>query len=167
MYHKVVVTQTTVERFSKIIDIIEVFQKFPTQGDCIKYLEQVRWQGKPTCPYCDSKSQTTIDNGLRHHCNTCNTSYSVTVNTVFHDSRLELQKWFLAISLILDAKKGVSARQLSRDLKVNKNTAWYLAMRIRKAMAQTDQRQLLMGIVEIDKHMLAVNHEKAATAENL
>jgi len=133
------------------MDIIEVFKKYPTQDDCIKYLEQVRWQDKPICPYCGSKSQTSIENGLRHHCNTCNTSYSVTVGTIFHDSRLPLQKWFLALGLILNAKKGVSSRQLSRDLKVNKNTAWYLGMRIRKAMTQTDQRQLLIGVVEMDE----------------
>jgi len=64
---------------------------------------------------------------------------------------MPLQKWFLAISLILNAKKGISALQLSRDIKVNKNTAWRIAMQIRKAMDQTNQRQLLTGIVEMDE----------------
>jgi len=134
-----------------IMDIVEIFQLFPTQEHCIKYLEQVRWHGIPTCPYCNSQNSTPVKNELRYHCNNCNTTYSVTVNTIFHDTRLELQKWFLAITLILNAKKGLSARQLARDLKVNKNTGWYLGMRIRKAMAQTDERQLLMGIVEMDE----------------
>jgi transposase-like protein len=64
---------------------------------------------------------------------------------------LPLQKWFLAISLILNAKKGLSALQLSRDLEVNKNTAWRMGMQIRKAMSQMDQRELLTGIVEMDE----------------
>ena len=133
------------------MDIIEIFKKYPTQDDCIKYLELVRWQDKPTCPYCGSQSQTPIEDGLRHHCNNCNTSYSVTVGTIFHDSRLPLQKWFLALSLILNAKKGISSRQISRDLKVNKNTGWYLAIEIRKAMMQSDERELLKGVVEMDE----------------
>jgi hypothetical protein len=73
------------------------------------------------------------------------------VRTIFHRTHLPLQKWFLAISLILNAKKGISALQLSRDLEVNKNTAWRISMQIRKAMFQADQRNLLTGIVEMDE----------------
>jgi len=64
---------------------------------------------------------------------------------------LPLQKWFLAISLILNAKKGISALQLSRDLEVNKNTAWRVAMQIRKAMTQRSELELLTGVVEMDE----------------
>ena len=64
---------------------------------------------------------------------------------------MPLQKWFLAVSLILNAKKGLSALQLSRDLQVNKNTAWRVAMQIRKAMHQVEQRHMLTGIVEMDE----------------
>lgn len=134
-----------------IMDIVEIFAKFPTQDDCIAYLERVRWHGKPVCPYCNAQNSTPVKNETRHHCNNCNTTFSVTVGTIFHDTRLPLQKWFLALSLILNAKKGIAARQLGRDLKVNKNTAWLLAMRIRKAMTQTDERQLLLGVVEMDE----------------
>lgn len=62
---------------------------------------------------------------------------------------MDLQKWFLALSLILNAKKGISARQLGRDLEVHRNTAWYTAMRIRVAMV--DQGELLRGVVERDE----------------
>ncbi len=64
---------------------------------------------------------------------------------------MPLQKWFLAITLMLNAKKGLSALQLARYLKVNKNTAWRISMQIRKAMMETEQRQMLMGIVEMDE----------------
>jgi hypothetical protein len=85
----------------------------------------------------------------RHHCNGCNTTFSVTVETIFHHTHLPLQKWFLALSLVLNAKKGISSRQLARDLEVNKNTAWYMGMRIRNAMFE--QGELLRGIVEMDE----------------
>lgn len=136
---------------SALVNIVEVYRVFPTEADCIAHLEKVRWNGTPICPYCNSKSTTPVPNEQRHHCNNCNTSFSVTVNTIFHHTHLPLQKWFLAIALILNAKKGIAARQLARDLEVNKNTGWYLAMRIRGAMAEPDQRELLQGLVEMDE----------------
>ena len=131
------------------MNIIQVYQRFPKQEDCIAYLESVRWSDKPTCPYCDSKRTTRNDR--RHYCYNCKTSFSVTVGTIFHRTHLPLQKWFLAITLMLNAKKGISALQLSRDIEVNKNTAWRINMQIRKAMTQRGTRELLVGIIEMDE----------------
>jgi len=131
------------------MNIVHVFEQFPTQEDCITHLEQARWDGEPTCPYCGSTN--TARNQHRHRCYDCKTSFSVTVGTIFHHTHLPLQKWFLAIMLMLNARKGLSALQLSRDLDVNKNTAWRVAMQIRKAMTQAEQRSLLTGIVEMDE----------------
>jgi transposase-like protein len=112
-------------------------------------LENVRWNGKPYCPYCASVRVTKALKGKRYHCNACNTSFSVTVRTIFHKTKIDFQKWFLAVSLVLNARKGISARQLARDIEVNKNTAWLMLMRIRKAMRE--QGNLLEGIVEADE----------------
>ena len=131
------------------MNIIAVYKRFPTQQDCIAHLEQVKWNGTPICPYCKSKNQTPLPKEQRYHCNTCNTSFSVTVGTIFHKTKLDLQRWFLAISLVLNAKKGYSARQLGRDLDVNKNTAWFLFMRIRKSFI--DEPELMKGIIEADE----------------
>jgi len=133
------------------MNTVEVFKRFPTQEDCVSYLEQVRWGDAPKCPYCGSDNSTPLPNEKRHHCNNCNTSYSVTVGTIFHRTHLPLQKWFLAISLILNARKGISARQLARDIEVHRNTAWRISMKIREAMSQRHQRELLTGLVEMDE----------------
>ena len=133
------------------MNILEVFKKFPQQEDCISYLERVRWDGVPRCPYCGSDNSTPLPKEQRHHCNNCNTSYSVTVGTIFHRTHLPLQKWFLALSLILNAKKGISARQLARHIDVHRNTAWRISMKIREAMSQRHQRELLTGVVEMDE----------------
>jgi transposase-like protein len=133
------------------MDIVKIYEIFPTEDDCIQHLERVRWRDKSRCPYCKSLNVTSMPTQKRHHCNNCNTSFSVTVATIFHHTHLPLQKWFLAACLILNAKKGVSARQLARDLHVNKDTAWRMAMKIRDAMAQREQRELLTGIVECDE----------------
>jgi transposase-like protein len=128
------------------MNILAVYKRFPTEADCVAYLEQIRWQGKPTCPYCGSARITPGSAERRHHCNNCNTTFSVTVGTPFHHTHLPLQKWFFAIYLILSARNGISARQLTRHVGINKNTAWYLAMRIRKAVMEPSQRSLLQKI---------------------
>lgn len=146
------------------MNIIQVYKRFPTQADCLDYLERVRWHGTPTCPYCRSTRVTSRPKEKRHHCNACNTSFSVTVMTIFHKTKLDLQKWFLAISLILNAKKGISSRQLARDLEVNKDTAWYMGMRIRRAMIE--QSGLLQGIVEIDETYIGGKPRKGGGNNN-
>ena len=97
----------------------------------------------------------------RHHRNNCKTSFSVTVGTIFHHTHLPLQKWFLALSLVLNAKKNISARQLARDLQVNKNTGWRMGMQIRNAMLEIEQRNLLQGIVEADETFIGGKPRKS------
>jgi transposase-like protein len=135
------------------MNIISIYRKFPTEEACIAHLEKARWGGKIICPYC--ASEKTCAHNQKHtrqnlQCQTCTRSFSVTVGTIFHHTHLPLQKWFLAISLVLNAKKGISSRQLARDLELPVKTAWSLAHRIRKAFA-TEQRELLEGIFEMDE----------------
>jgi len=131
------------------MNIVQIYKQFPSHKSCIKHLEKIRWNNIAKCPYCNSTNSTPVPQELRYHCNTCNTSFSVTVGTVFHKTKLDLQQWFLAISLVLNAKKGISARQLARDIDVTKDTAWYMLMRLRKAL--TEYGDLLEGIVEADE----------------
>ena len=147
------------------MNIIQVYKQFPTQESCIRHLEQVRWNGKPLCPYCKSHKHSPMKDGLRYHCNSCNTSYSVTVGTIFHKTHVDLQKWFLAVSMMINALKGMSARQLARDIEVNKNTAWYMAMRIRRAMLTSGD--LLRGIVEMDETYIGGKPRKGAIKKGM
>ena len=73
------------------MNIIEIYQKFPTESDCIAHLEYVRWKDKPKCVYCNSIKTTPLPKENRHHCNNCNTTFSVTVGTIFHHTHLALQ----------------------------------------------------------------------------
>lgn len=145
------------------MNIIEVLVRYHTQEDCVAHLEAIRWKGKPECPYCRCKQSTKRRGTQRHQCNSCNKSYSVLVGTIFEATKLPLPKWFLAISLILNAKKGLSSLQLSRDVGINRNTAWYLQMRVRKAMQDDQDRDLFTGIVEVDETYIGgkkANHSK-------
>jgi len=148
------------------MNIISIYKLFPTEADCTAYLEKVRWDGKAVCPYCKAGRSTPLPAEKRYHCNACNTTFSVTVGTIFHHTHLDLQKWFLAVSLVLNAKKGLSARQLSRDLEVNKNTGWRMGMQIRQAMAEREQRQLLTGMVEMDETYVGGKPRKGNTGSS-
>ena len=148
------------------MNIIRIYQLFPTEADCVAHLEAVRWKGEPICPYCGALQSTALPKEHRHHCNACKTTFSVTVGTIFHHTHLPLQKWLLAVSLVLNAKKGLSSRQLARDLEVNKNTGWRMGMQIRKAMAEREQRKLLSGVVEMDETYIGGKPRKGNTGSS-
>lgn len=106
-----------------------------THEECLVLLEQIRWGGIPTCPYCGSTKATAYKKEHRYHCNNCFTSYSVTVGTLFHKTHVNLHKWFLAIALVLRDKNDVTTRELAHIIGVNKNTASYMITRIHEALS--------------------------------
>ena len=131
------------------MEILETIKKYGTQEQCVRYLEKTRWGDKAVCPYCSSERSSNRKDVLRHKCHDCNRSFSVLIGTIMEATKLPLPKWFLAMNLILNAKKGISSLQLARDIGVNKNTAWYLQKRIRQAMDEGDS--ILRGIIETDE----------------
>jgi transposase-like protein len=116
-------------------------------------LEELRWPEGPKCPNCESADITRISTRQSMlRCKSCQQQFSVTVNTIFHDSHLPLTKWFLAVLLMCEAKKGMSALQMKRTLGMAYRTAWYLCMRIRQAMANANsEKPKLSGIIEMDE----------------
>lgn len=83
----------------------------------------------------------------RWSCHDCKNSFNVLSGTVMQKTKIPLQKWFLAIALIMNAKKSLNSHQLARDLEMHQNSAWYLMQCIRTAMA-ADQGSFLRGISE-------------------
>ena len=138
------------------MNIIEVFQSFQTQEQAVEYLEKVRWNGEPKCPYCGSLNagrHASSDRALpRWQCRDCNRAFSVTIGTLFHGTHVPLRDWFLVLALMLGAKKSASAYQIARDIGKRRATVWSMMQRIRTAMAaDPDQEKLLHGIVEADE----------------
>ena len=137
------------------MNLIEVMERFPDQESCISHLETLRWRGTPHCPHCGSlgvQRRTECETGRigRYNCHDCNATFKVTSGTVFHGTKIALQKWFLAICLIGNAKKSLSSHQLARDLDLNQKTAWFIMTRIRAEMAKKGGA-LLQGIIEADE----------------
>jgi transposase-like protein len=146
----------------KPISLAEIFIKFSTDEQCLEYVEKMRWpDGVVRCLLCGNDKITKVERKADsknrrkwfYLCleKTCHNQFSPTSGTLFADSHLPLLTWFHAIGLMLNAKKGLSAAQLQRDLGIGGyKTAWYLCHRIREAMGIGDIPKL-GGTVEIDE----------------
>jgi len=137
--------------------LIDVTRKFSTDDKCLDYIESMRWpNGEIGCVHCGEVgriSKITREAGKNkrtriYQCLACGKQFSATSGTIFNDTHLPLTKWFMAIALICEAKKGISAKQVERHLGVNYRTAWHLCHRIREAMKEGT---LLSGSVEADE----------------
>ena len=151
------------------MNLLEVMRSLGSEEECFAFLEGMRWPEGVRCAVCgcDRISRITRKSATKnvrkslYQCleATCKQQFSVTSGTVFHDSRIPLTTWFLAIQLIMEAKKGMSAMQLKRSLwgdhKGSYQTAWYMCHRIREAMAKpSEAKALLGGSIEMDETLL-------------
>lgn len=133
------------------LDLIKLITRFDTDEKCRITLEKLRWPNGIRCIRCDSDKISRNYKRNQFECDPCGYHFSVTAGTIFHDSHLPLRKWFIAIYLICESKKGVSALQLKRTLGVAYKTAWYLCHRIREAVKNDADCEMLSGIVECDE----------------
>lgn len=132
------------------MNLIEVTKNYNTQAKCLKLLEQLRWGKTVKCTFCSSKNVKSIKTEKgRYSCKNCNKSFSVIVGTIFEETRLPLPKWFQIITLMLNAKSGISAKEIERNLGITYKTAYYACMRIRIGMLMEETK--LNGIIEMDE----------------
>ena len=135
---------------TKKMNLSTLMVDFDTDSECRTMLEDLRWPQGVRCVKCNSDHITLIRTRKQYACSACKHRFSVTTGTLFNDTHLALPKWFMAVLLMVEAKKGMSARQMQRTLGVAKKTAWYLCHRIREAMAELE-REKLTGRVEVDE----------------
>lgn len=132
------------------MNLIELVEQFADEAKCRAHLAELRWPDGPRCLRCKSAKINGPSKRHLYECAECSYQFSVKVGTIFNDSKLPLWKWFVAVYLMVESKKGMSANQLKRTLGVSYKTAWYLCHRIRSTM--TDETgELLTGIVEMDE----------------
>ncbi len=141
-----------------------IVSKYNTQDKCIAYLEELRWSGSPVCTHCGNDENITKrqDSNI-YHCNQCNKDFTVLMGTIFEHSRLPLPKWFFIITLMLEAKNGISSTQLSENAEVSYKTAWLTSMRIRCAMIEDIE---LSGVVEADETYVGGKPRKRYKSDN-
>ncbi len=135
--------------FKNILD----FQKeFSSEEKCREYLEQQRWNGTPACPFCGSLNVCRFSNGKIFKCREkqCRQKFSVTVGSIYQNTKIPLTKWFLATYILTVHSKGISSHQLAKWLGVTIKTAWHLNHRIREMLTEKDG-EALEGICEVDE----------------
>jgi len=134
------------------MNLIEINEKFPDELSCIEHAEKIRFGEIVKCAYCGSISLSKRNKDFRHRCLDCKKGTSVTVNTALHDTRLPLKIWFMAFAIVSDAKKGLSALQLKRNLGLHYETAFKMYHKIRDFMVEDNKGiSELEGIVEMDE----------------
>ena len=146
----------------KDITLIQIIQRFDTDDKARKHLESVIWKDGVTCPHCQCKDlskfspiaanpEKKVRAGLRY-CAECKSQFTVTIGTIFEDSKIPLRKWLIAWYLLCSSKKGISSLQLKRILEIGSyGTALFMAHRIRHALKETEYAEKLTGTIEADE----------------
>lgn len=134
--------------------LIEAVRYFSDRTVCHEYMKKLKWpDGTITCPKCghDSCKELASRPGVLK-CNkaACQKQFSYKVGTIFEDSPLGLDKWFVAVWSVANCKNGISSHELARAIGVTQKTAGHMLHRIRKAM-ETDSFSKMDGVVEADE----------------
>jgi transposase-like protein len=142
------------------VNFAEIATKYSDEASARELMESLRWPNGPVCPFCQSTNayKLTAKSGSKrpvragvYKCANCRRQYTITVGTIFEDTRIPLHKWLMAIYLMCASKKGISAHQLHRMLGITYKSAWFMCHRIRYAMTQAPLNELLSGTVEVDE----------------
>lgn len=139
-------------QFQQGLSMPEFLKDYGTEAQCEQSLEAVRWPNGFGCPRCGHKAHYVLRDGARKvfQCNACRHQASLIAGTVFQGTKLPLTIWFLAIYLISQAKTGLSALALKRQLGVSYPTAWLIHHKLMQVMAERDERYVLEGTVQVD-----------------
>lgn len=115
--------------------LIGAVRYFADLNVCNQYMRKIKWpDGKVSCPACESENIGEIKSRNMLQCKCCRKQFSYKVGTIFEDSPLGLDKWFVAVWCIANMKNGISSHELGRAIGVTQKTAWFMLHRIRKAM---------------------------------
>jgi transposase-like protein len=142
---------TTADRFPQTLMAAVMY--FADPDRCHEYMKSIKWpDGRISCPQCSSLEIGGIKSRRMFQCKAkgCRKQFSVKVGTIFEDSPLPLQKWFVAVWSITNAKNGISSCELARAIGVTQKSAWFMLHRVRLAM-KTGTFQRIKGEVEADE----------------
>ena len=139
------------QRTPAAMSLIEFTEKYGTEEQCQEHLFEKRFGKGFICPRCGHDHGVKIASRLLMQCSKCQYQVSITSGTVLNDTKMPIQKWYLAIYLITSSKRGISSKELQRQIGVTYKTAWYTNKRIREAMTQAESKYKLSGEVTIDE----------------
>lgn len=132
------------------LNLLKFQAKYKTEEDCRQKLRELKWPNGFECPRCKSKEYYDLPKRNLYQCKECGYQASVTAGTVMQGTRTPLLKWFWAIFLVSNDKRGISALALSKRIEVSYWISWTMLQKIRKAMRDRDSHYKLSGIIEMD-----------------
>ena len=133
------------------MDFFQFQKRFSREDSCWKHLVKLRWPDGFVCPRCGHDKAGFHSKRKLIQCKGCRYQASATAGTIFHKTKIPLRKWFWFIFLMSSQKTGVSIQGLQRLLGIKSyKTAWSMAHKVRKAMADRDARYQLANLVEMD-----------------
>jgi transposase-like protein len=132
--------------------LLEAVVHFANLDTCHAHLAAIKWPEGVSCPACGGKDIGNIASRRMYQCRAkcCRKQFSVKVDTIFEDSPLPLNKWFVAVWSITNAKNGISSCELARAIGVTQKSAWHMLHRIRHAM-KVGSFQKFSGEIESDE----------------
>jgi len=138
---------------------------FSEYENCHRFMVELRWpEGNITCPRCGSEGVQWLPNAKVFKCYQKHEKqkFSLKVGTIFEDSAIPLEKWLVAVWLMVNCKNGVSSYEIARDLGVTQKSAWFMAHRIRLAMKNNSLMKLGTegGPVEADETFVGPDPRK-------
>ena len=138
------------KRIATTLSLFNIMEVYPTKLDAIRYFERIRWGDSPVCTKCgcDSKITPQKKHPGRYWCGECRGYFTALTGTPLEYNKVDPRKWIYASYLLMTARKGISAMQLSKELQVSYKAAWYMLHRLRLACG--DDLEALDGVVEMD-----------------
>lgn len=145
---------------------LDLFKNYGTEKQCIDALFKWKWPSGYICSECGSKSYCPLKSRKTYQCNHCHHQKSVTTNTIFEYTKLPLTAWFLSVHLISQAKTGISALVLQREVGVSYNTGCKIKQQIMHVRKERDGERQLSGIVcKLMMHIMMANVTEGREAE--
>ncbi|MCL2651199.1 MAG: IS1595 family transposase [Candidatus Azobacteroides sp.] len=134
-------------QFNSLFDLTKTFD---SEEKCLEYLEELRWGEKGVISPFDPDSKVYKCAGNKYRCKNTGFYFNVKTNTMFDCTKINLQKWFMAIWLITSHKKGISSHQLAKDIDITQKSAWFMLQRIRNCF-DIENNHTLDNEVEADE----------------
>jgi transposase-like protein len=112
----------------------DAIRYFGNMDNCIRVISEMRWPNGPSCPACGHMQHYWLEKQKRFKCKECWKQFSVKLGTIFEDSPIQLDKWLIALWMLVNCKNGISSYEVSRDLGITQKSAWFVLHRLRFAL---------------------------------
>ena len=140
--------------------LIYFMHRFPDDLTCLRHLEKRRWSdGNIVCPHCGHQGKIyRFKDGKTFKCSSCGKRFNAKTGTLYENSNIPLQKWYITNYLLASSKKGISSVELAKILNITQASSWYMLHRIRETLRRNQISQQLFGIIEVDETYVNPGH---------